>query len=106
MVWADVQRIVADDSALRLRRECDCRSTAVLYQDIKGVFTRFRSLGGGFEVVSLAKCKWLAVRCSLLDKAKRGSGECKSALGHASMRCWCLRNKDRVDGRYVRREFR
>ena len=26
----------------------------MLYQDIKGVFTRFRSLGGGFEVVSLA----------------------------------------------------
>ena len=52
-VWGGVQRIVADDSALRLRCGCDCRSIAALYQDIKGVFTRFRSLGGGFEVVCL-----------------------------------------------------
>ena len=51
--------------------------------------TRFRSLNGGalrlFACFDAGKCKWTAVRCSLLEKAKRGRFQSESAFGHASM---------------------
>ena len=52
-----------------------------------------------FACFDAGKCKWLAVRCSLLDKAKRGILGAKAIRGRVYEDDGDLRNKDRIDGR-------
>ena len=48
------------------------------------------------------KCKWLAVRCNLLNKAKEDCLGAKALGTRVYEMLVFLRNKDRVDGRYAR----
>ena len=43
------------------------------FQVVKGGALRL------FACFDAGKCKWIAVRCSVLDKAERGRFQCKSA---------------------------
>lgn len=79
---ADVQGIVAEGSALRLSADVPeevlqrCIKTSKAchsFQVVRGVALRL------FACFDAGKCKWNAVRCSLLDKAKRGRFPSKSA---------------------------
>lgn len=70
-----------------------CRS----FQVVRGVAL------GLFACFDAGKCKWIAVRCSLLDKAKRAMSRCKSLRTRVYEVLEILLNKDRVDGRYARR---